>query len=75
MFSVSATGPGILSYKWMKDEKAIADNNVSGVNDPVLCINHFSQEHDGEYTCEVSSGYCTLTSNPVQLKGIVKALV
>lgn len=71
---MSATGPGTLSYKWTKNGKPIADNNVTGVNDPVLRINHFSQEHDGEYTCEVSSGYCTLTSNPVQLKGNVKAL-
>ena len=69
--SMSATGPGILSYKWMKNGYAIEDNNVTGINDPVLYINNFSKEHDGEYTCVVSNEHCTLMSNPGRLKGTV----
>ena len=75
MLSVSATGPGTLSYKWMKDGKTLADDNITGVGDPILHINNFSQEHDGEYTCVISNGYCTLTSNPHQLKGTVITLI
>ena len=51
--SVSAVGPGPLSYKWKKDTIDIFDLDYIGVNEPILVIRSFSPEHEGKYTCEV----------------------
>ena len=70
--TVTATGPGTLSYQWMKDEERITDHNLpkcSGFTTPNLCLKCFSPEHEGQYMCIVSNEYCTVQSQPGQLKG------
>lgn len=69
-FSVSASGPGPLSYQWMKDGEAIIGDGYIGTHLPTLHITSFSQEHKGNYVCIVSSQDCSLTSKPGNLKGI-----
>ena len=72
ILTVSATGPGTISYQWMKDGEEITSNNVpncSGFNTSHLHFNYFSPEHDGKYMCIVSNEYCTLKSRPGQLQG------
>ena len=69
---VSATGPGKLSYHWIKDEEAITNDsllNFVGFNTTTLCITSFSPEHEGSYKCVVKNEYDLLESNTADLKG------
>ena len=69
---VTATGPGTISYQWMKDEEKITGHNLpncSGFATPSLHLSYFSPEHDGQYVCIIKNEYCTLKSLPGQLKG------
>ena len=68
-FSVSASGPGILSYQWMKDGEAIIGDGYIGANLPTLHISNFTMEHEGQYVCVVSRQNCSLMSKPGNLKG------
>ena len=69
--SVSANGLK-LQYQWMKDGHIITDDdlpNCNGVKCPNLRITCLSPEHDGHYTCVISSGDCSVQSHSAQLKG------
>ena len=65
----SATGPGTLSYLWIKDEKKIVGDTCLGVNTSTMQITCFTSEHDGQYTCIVCNEHCTLESCPGKLQG------
>ena len=52
--SVCATGTKQLCYKWKRNGQDITNPKCSGVDTCKLSIDHFSPEHEGEYTCIVS---------------------
>ena len=55
---IKATGPGILSYQWIKDKEPITGKKVhgcSGMKTDTLVIESLQPEHCGEYSCKVSS--------------------
>lgn len=62
-FSVTAAGPGTLTYQWNKDGKPIKDARASTLNVPVN-----DQTVAGAYTVTVSSGSLKLTSSPAYLR-------
>ena len=71
-FVVSATGPGTLSYNWMKDGEEITDNhplNFVDFDTPTLRITSFSQDNEGSYKCIVKNDFDRLESNAANLKG------
>jgi uncharacterized delta-60 repeat protein len=61
--SVSAGGPGPLSYSWRKDGKSLADGgNLSGTTTPILTLTNVSGANAGGYSVVVSNVYGTVTS-------------
>ena len=70
---VTASGPGTLSYQWIKDGDDITDTTLpdtTGTNTPTLQINCLSPKHDGKYMCVISYGEeCMLESEVATLKG------
>lgn len=75
---ISATGPGTLSYYWMKDGEAITDNhplNFSGFNTSTLSIASFSPENEGSYTCVVKNEFDLLESSTANLKGEIEIII
>ena len=73
-FTVSATGSGLLSYQWMKDGKAITNENsfVHYFDTPTLHIHSFSPECKGSYSCVVSSSIGSVISRSAEIKGVLK---
>lgn len=76
-FSITASGPGILSYQWMKDGNSINNENepfYSGIDANVLNIKGVQHIHAGRYYCEVrnDNGHpnSIVASNTVELRGI-----
>ena len=70
--TVSAAGPGTVSYQWIRDGEEITDRNLpncSGFTTPNLHFDHFSPEHVGQYMCIVSNEYCALKSQSGKLNG------
>ena len=65
--SVSAIGPGPLSYKWKKDGVDIVDEEYTGVNKPTLSIRSFMLKHEGNYVCEVKRNEKSIESVPAKL--------
>ena len=61
-FSVSATGSQPLGYQWFKDGQAI-----NGANGGVFAISTAAQADAGEYTCEITNGSGTITSQSAML--------
>lgn len=55
-FTVSASGPGTLSYQWQKDY-----SNISGATSSSYVINGVTASHAGNYRCVVSSSPYNLT--------------
>lgn len=58
----------------MKDGNSIATQelmDVTGADTPTLHICHFSQEHEGKYSCVVKNEDITLDSHKADLKGII----
>lgn len=75
---ISATGPGTLSYNWMKDGEAITDDhplNFLGFNTSTLGIASFSQENEGSYMCVVKNEFDSLESNAANLKGEMEVII
>lgn len=56
--SVSASGSGTISYKWRKD-----GNDINGANQSTYTINNATSSDAGTYTCIVSNGWGSLTTN------------
>jgi hypothetical protein len=56
-FSLSANGPGPLTYQWRKNDSALADGaNISGATTASLSINPANAADGGTYSCVVSNG-------------------
>ena len=71
--SMSVTGPGTLSYQWVKDGEAITSDkypNCTGVSTPELQVSSFSSKHVGNYKCQVSNEYENKDSSHAELTGI-----
>lgn len=72
-FTVSAVGPGALSYQWKKDGECITDDvypNCTGALTSNLHIKSFSSVHVGSYSCRVSNEYDDIVdSSGAELKG------
>ena len=71
--SVSVTGPGTLSYQWVKDGESITSDkysNCTGLSTSELQISSFSSEYVGIYKCRVSNEYDAKDSNNAELTGI-----
>ena len=66
--SVSAIGPGPLSYKWKKDGVDIYDQDSTGVNESTLIIRSFSLKHEGMYTCKIKYNEKSVESNPANVQ-------
>ena len=63
-FSVTATGPGLLTYQWNKDGKPIKDAKSSTLTVPVTDM----VTSAGAYTVTVGSGSLKVTSTPAYLR-------
>ena len=70
---VSALGPGMMSYQWIKDGRVITKSNlpsITGEDSATLYINKFSHAHDGEYHCIVSNESCMLVTECAIIQGM-----
>lgn len=67
--SVSATGNGVLTYQWFKNNQVI-----NGANQPVLELGPVALSHQGNYTVRVSNDAGQMTSSPAALKVEVASL-
>ena len=65
--SVSAIGPGPLSYKWKKDGNDIDDLDCTGINEQTLIVRSFSLKHEGNYMCEVKHSENLINSKSAKL--------
>lgn len=71
-FTVSAEGPGTITYRWTKDNEELTEGSsldYKGVESSTLKIPFFSSKHNGSYTCRISNKHCSLTSNLIYLQG------
>ena len=66
--TVSAIGPGPLTYQWKGDKPNIDDEDCAGVNEATLTIKSFSQRHEGCYSCEVACNGNIVQSDPAKLE-------
>ena len=72
---IKASGPGILSYQWVKDEIPIMDEQprgCSGMKSDTIIIESLQPEHCGEYSCVVRSQdgrFNSTRSSIIALKG------
>ena len=66
--TVSAIGPGPLSYKWKRDGADIDDEDYTGVDEVILTIRSFSIKHEGKYTCEVKHDEMFIESETAKLE-------
>jgi len=68
IFSVEASGLGILAYQWQKDESDLMDGGkVSGATTDTLQITDVGDIDEGTYCCEVTSDCGTMISDYVLL--------
>lgn len=62
-FSVSASGTGTLSYRWRKEDVALADGgNVSGAATATLSLSNVLKPDEGGYRVVVTNQYGSVTS-------------
>jgi hypothetical protein len=66
--TVSAIGPGPLTYQWKRDKANINDEDCTGVDEATLTIKSFSQKYEGCYSCEVAYIGNTVESDPAKLE-------
>ena len=68
--TVSAIGPGSLSYQWKRDNLKINldDEDCTGVDEATLTIRSFSLKHEGHYSCEVKCNGNHIESEPAKLE-------
>ena len=70
-FTVAATGEGILSYRWQKDDNDLDDDgHFAGTTTSSLVIHHVSSHDNGSYRCCVTADCGTAYSTPALLKVI-----
>ena len=66
--SVSAIGPGELTYQWKRGGAIIDDEDCTGVNEATLTIKSFSLKHEGRYSCEVKCDGKAIESEAAKLE-------
>lgn len=67
-FSITAGGPGPLTYRWRKDGAPLSDAGpIIGAATATLTINPTAVEDSGAYTCEVSNPCGATTSRAAAL--------
>ena len=66
--TVSAIGPGALTYQWKKGGAVIDDEDCTGIDEATLTIKSFSLKHEGHYLCEVKCNGNYIKSDPAKLK-------
>lgn len=68
-FSVTATGPGTLSYQWQKNGQDLEDVEllVNGANSETLTIAKTASADLAQYQCIVSNEYGEVMSDPANL--------
>lgn len=64
VFSVIATGSGVLGYQWFRNGQA-----VEGATNATLRLSRLKMEDAGSYTVKVSNRSSTVTSSPATLGG------
>ena len=72
VLTVRASGPGTLSYQWVKDNKLISDDtlpNCTGAMSDSLRFTSLLPEHTGSYKCQVSNNRQRVESKPAELEG------
>ena len=69
-FSVSAIGTAPLSYRWLKNNAAIADANAVGQNGAVLTITNLVAGNIGNYSVVITNSAGSVTSSIVALSVI-----
>ncbi|GEM_PF-4089426 len=68
-FSVSAVGPGTLTFAWLHDGLELADGEtISGANKATLTLHDVSVTNAGNYSMRVSSEYGTVISKTAKLR-------
>ena len=73
VLTVRASGPGTLSYQWIKDGEPLTDDSLphcSGVMSDSLRLTTLLPEHSGSYKCRVSSSGKSLDSMLAKLEGM-----
>ena len=66
--TVSAIGPGPLTYRWRRERTVIDDEDCTGVDEATLTIMSFSVKHEGHYSCEVKCNGNSIESDPAKLE-------
>ena len=72
VLTVRASGPGTISYQWLKDNMTLTDNtlpNCTGARSDSLRFISLLPEHTGSYKCRVSNNGQGVESKPAELKG------
>ena len=65
---IEAKGTPPLSYQWFKDGESITNRDwITGSTSPVIRISGPSSIDEGNYHCEVSNEFGTVSSNPALL--------
>ena len=67
VLSLSAVGSEPLQYKWKKNGEDIIDPKCTGISTPILTIHSFSQDHQGNFSCIVSSNQKSIQSKHANL--------
>ncbi len=68
-FSVTATGPGPLTYQWLKNGK-----NIAGATSSSLTLSNLKTTNAGSYTVIVTNAGGSVTSNSATLKVVSKVV-
>lgn len=68
-FTVNATGTGELAYQWIYNNSVVINNNgtYTGANSNQLTVSSASKEHEGQYTCIITSSCNEVETYPVTL--------
>ena len=73
VLTVRASGPGSLSYQWMKNGVPITDDtlpNCTGAASDSLRFTILLPEHSGSYKCRISNNKDSVDSKEAVLEGI-----
>ena len=66
--TVSAIGPGPLTYRWRRERTIIDDEDCTGINEAIFTIKSFSLKHEGHYLCQVDCEGISIESHPAKLE-------
>jgi hypothetical protein len=74
VLTVRASGPGSLSYQWMKNGIPLTDDtlpNCTGAASDSLRFTVLLPEHSGRYKCRVSNKKECVESKEAELEGMI----